>query len=123
GQRGGPRPPSGGVAIDFVAQWETASSLGAIRGGPRHTGPCVASGPTRARSLVAVRGRSRTGRAHQVLLRPSAAAYLGARVGGSRAPALGDRTAVSGTQVRTGARSFRGTDISRLAASCRLDGC
>src|SRR4029453_6904966 len=40
-----------------------------------------------------------------------------------RAPALGDRAAVSGTEDRTWAGSFRGPHVSGLASPRRAHGC
>jgi SRSO17 transposase len=73
------------------------------------------------RGLAPVRTGSRHPDADQVLPGASAARYITASSRGAGAPTLGDRTAVSGTQERTRARSLRRPHVSGMAAPRRAD--
>ena len=107
----GPQLPAAAWRSIIVAQRDAAAvaapGLPAIRVTPAHD---VASGPPRAGSLAAVRGRSRTRRAHQVLLRASAAADVVARVGGRSRTSAGR----SNSSIRNSNPNW-GSIISRAA--------
>ena len=93
-----------------------------LRGGARHAGARAGekdASPPRSGCSANERPDGRTLKDYFVA---SAAAHGVAAPGRTGASALGDRTAVSGTQERAGSRSFRGPHVSRLAASRRPDG-
>src|SRR5439155_10300666 len=110
----------GRVALDPLAQWRAALAARAIRRPARDTGAGLARGPSGPRGLAPLRTGTR--RRPQVLLGPSAAGCGAAAPRRIGASTMGDRTAVSGTQVRAGTRSLRRTDLPGMATSCRAHG-
>jgi hypothetical protein len=89
---------------------------------PRHAGDGLAAPTTRAGNLGALRARRRADRPAQTLFRVAAAIGL-AQADRTAGPSpLGDRTALSGPEVGTRPRSFRRTDVPRLATP-RGDQC
>ena len=111
------RLPGTRLAARHVAQWHQSAVGGRLRRDARHAGHRLAPATARPRGLAAVRARARARRA-------AARHYFGlaARIGVAHAvrPAgaspLGDRTALSGSQDRTGARPLRRAHLSGLAA-------
>ena len=110
-------PAATRVAPRRVAQ-RPQSPVGSRLCGPaRDARDRLAAAAARARNLAAVRTGPRPDGTPQALLRLAARDGLVGAIGPLGASALGDRTALSGPQIRTRARPLRGPDVSRLAAS------
>jgi len=122
GGRAGQGAADAGVAADHLAQRKQPALARPFRGTPRHARTRMARSPHGARSLVALRTRPGRYAAHQILPGRPPADRLVESARPARAPALGDRAAVSRTQGRTGARSLRSaTGESRCYSMFRTE--
>ena len=99
--------PRARVAARLVAQRHPPAVARPVLRGPRDARARLARATAGARGLVAVRTRSRTDAANQVLRGAFAGHRLAPHAGAPGASAMGDRAAIPGTQGRDRARSLR----------------
>ncbi len=110
-----------GMTHDLLAQWRQPIPTRPVCRGPRDARAWLASGHPRPRRVVVVRARRGPHGSTSLLLRALARRPVLASAGPVGASALGHRTAISRAQERARPRSFRGANVSRLAAPRRPD--